>query len=196
MPNFDGKVELRLFYSTIPTDLPVVEHRLTFDIAFNGTPEPGTPFSEMGAIMRDGGTADLTTWLADLMLLLVEFYPATTSFSRWEMWRAEEGSHDFIFISSLPIGEVGSNASASTPAGQVTFTFRSIGGGVARFQLMESSVSGNFRLSPPYSDIADDLTDFLIDGGTIMLARDNSYVFSNIAQNNGQNEALWRKRYR
>lgn len=196
MPNFDGQYEVRLIYTTIPTGFPAMEHKMTFDVLPVTPPTAGADWDDIALQIRGGGDVDLVSATSALFALIAEFFPVTTSFARWELWYIPEGTTTATFISAKDIGDVGQNASPSRPAGQVTFTFRTIGGGTARLQMMESSVDGEDALSPPYLDIAGDLADYVVGLGTPIIGRDNTFVFANIHQNNGQNEKLRNKRYR
>jgi len=196
MPNFDGIWELRGYYSTVPAGFTSMEHRFTMDIDLDGTPTPGTPFSDIACLGRDGTPIILDDWADDLTAAWIDCYPATASLGRFELWKFDEGSLNGLYISTYEVGENGTNVAGSYAASQATWTFRSLNGGVARFQLMESSFGGDAKSSPPYGTIDGAVATLLTAETSPMLARDNSYVFANIHFSQGQNEKLWRKRYR
>lgn len=199
MPNYDGIYELRIFYSTTPSGQTQMTHRLTFDIKLVADVAVGTAFADIDVLPRNLTPVTLDSWLMDpggFMELLVDCYPGAAEFPYAELWKIPEGTFDATFISAYEIGLVGTSVTASTSCQQTTFTFRSIGGGVARLQLMESSFTGNTRQTPPFSTVANALSTFFASAASCALARDNSYVFARIAQNDGQNETLFKKRFR
>lgn len=199
MANFDGLYELRIFYSTTPAGQSQMTHRMTFDVNVDGTPAPGVDFSDISLMLRSGANMPLSDWLMDpgfFMEKLVDCYPASAEFPTAELWHIPEGTFNATFISAFEVGLVGTSVTASQSAHQTTFTFRSIGGGTARLQLMESSFSGNNRQTPPFSAVANSLSIFACSLSSAILARDNTHIFARIAQNDGQNETLFRKRFR
>lgn len=198
MPNYDGVHELRLFYATTPAGEEEMTHRLTFDVLPDTPPSPGADIAAIECQTKGGALALLGTWyLDDFLPLLQACYPATANFFLLEMWQIPEGEYNGTFIGSLELSEVGTNGTGSTVAQQTTFTFRSIGGGIARLQLMESSFSGNLKQTPPFATAtANNLTQFLNGNDSLMIARDNTPLNARLRQSDGQNEKLWRKRFR
>jgi len=196
MPNFDGIYELRGYYSTVPAGFTSMEHRFTLDVNITRVVDPGESFADINATTRIGGSVALTDWSDDLTAAWQSCYPATASLGRFELWRFEEGSLNGLYISTYEVGENGENVAGSYAASQATWTFRSIGGGVARLQFMESSFGGDAKSSPPYGLIDGAVASLLIADGSPVLARDNTPIFANIHFSQGQNEKLWRKRFR
>lgn len=196
--NFDGVWELRVFYSTTPVGEELMQHRLTFDINVTNSPVPGTEFTDVQLTKKGGAAVALSSWLtAELMPLLDDCFPNTTDFILAELWQIPEGTYNGTFIGAMALGVSGTNATASTVAHQTTFTFRSQFGGTARFQLMESSFSGSLKQTAPFSNAtANALTNFLIGANSVVRARDNGFLIARIHQSDGQNEKLWRKRFR
>lgn len=196
--NFDGVYELRTFYSTTPTSEEQMTHRLTFDVRITSAPTPGTDFAAIICRSKGGDEPLLGTWyLEDFLPLLLACYPATADFFLVELWEYPPDGYDATFISSLELTESGTNGTGSTVAQQTTFTFRSIGGGIARIQLMESSFAGQVRQTPPFATApANNLTQFLNGNDSVMVARDDSFLNARLRQSDGQNEKLWRKRFR
>lgn len=197
MQNFDGVYELRIFYG-VTTSEGLENHKMTFDIALQSAPNPGDAFNDIATLLHDGSSIELDTYLLSTFIpLLQACYNAQAEFSFAELWEIPEGTFDAVFISAQEIAEVGTNAAATQTAQQTTFTFRSAGGGNGRIQLMESAFSGNARQFPPFATTpANNLSNHIIGLSTPILARDNTRFIARIAQNDGQNEKLWRKRFR
>lgn len=197
MPNFDGEWELRIFYTTTPAGFTAMQHTLTIDVNVTSSPDIGDPFTSISATSRDTGETFLDTLVDGLVAILDGEYPATTSFARAELWFIAEGTTDAVWYSVYEIGVVGANPADETPAHQLTLTFRTSLGGVARLQLMESSNSGNGKTPYPYpAGVTKDLADFITNEANPFRGRDNGWILSSINESQGQNERLFRKRYR
>jgi len=199
MPNFDGLWELRIFYTTTPTGFTPLEHRHTIDVAVQPDDgvSPGDPFSAFYVDARSGATFSLGDWTDDYVTGLKPFFHTSVDFSRAELWKIPEGTFDATFWSTYDLSTNGTSATASAPANQVTMTFRSATGGGARIQLMETSLNGDSKVSFPSSNTpANTLSSFAIDPDSPIKARDNGYLIGRINLAIGENEKLWRKRFR
>lgn len=194
--NFDGVYELQVFYTTTPTGFPTMEHKMTVDVHMDADPAVGDLFTGIETRGRNGTLSTLDAVTDALIVALLPFYPSTAEISRAELWQIAEGTYDGVFISAYEIAEAGVGAGGSNVAHQSTFTFRSLNGGHGRIQLMESIDTGNTRQVAPYSSRAAVLAAFIIDADNPFQARDNSFLFANIAYSQGQNERLFRKRFR
>jgi len=197
MPNYDGQYEIRIIYDTTPTGFALLEHTLTFDVLPSGTPSAGDPFEDIKIIRRDGTLVNLDVAIDAFVAGMIGIYPASATIIRAELWFIPEGTFAGTFIATYPIDEAGTAAGDEQVAQQTTYTFRSINGGSGRLQFMECSITGNAKTSYPYGSAAQNaIADLVTDVTGFIIARDNSYMFANIHQCNGQNERLWRKRYR
>lgn len=195
--HFDGIWELRLIYTVTPSGFTAMEHRMTLDVNVTSDPDVGALFPDIDVTGRSGAIIALDTWCDDLITVLEPAFGATASLSRFELWKIPEGTYAGVFYSAYGIGAAGTGASPNVAAWQLTLTFRSLQGGTARLQLMESMAGGNSKISPPYSSAwITDLADFITAPASPVFARDNSFVFAQIHECQGQNERLWRKRYR
>lgn len=198
MPNFDGQYEVRIIYDTLPTGFTLIEHTLTFDVLPDAVdPAPGSDFADIPLITRDGSPLDLATAVDAFVAGMIGIYPADSTIIRAELWFIPEGTFAGTFIATYAIDEPGTNVTDNQVAQQSTFTFRSIGGGSGRLQFMESSISGNGKTSYPYPAASQNaIADLVTAASGFIIARDNTFMFANIHLSNGQNERLWRKRYR
>lgn len=196
--NFDGVYELRILYSTTPASELLMTHRLTVDVNAVADADPGANFDTVELQPRAGATVMLGTWLTtDFLPLILALYPAESDFYLAELWKIPEGEYNGTFIAAKELAESGVNAVGNQVAQQTTFTFRSQGGGVARIQLMESSFSGQRKQTPPFlSAGANALSTYVTSNDSPIIARDNTPLIARIHQSDGQNEKLWRKRFR
>lgn len=196
MPNYDGEYEVRIFYTTEPSGLPELEHTMTFDVAISNAPTPGTDWGAIETDTPDTSNPLLEEVVDAFVTDLLAFYPAATEFIRAELWFAAEATENFTFISVGTLGAVGTNPTASTAAGQITMTFRSLGGGIMRLQLMEPSGVTNTVDSWPWAGGANTLGQRIISTAQPFRARDNTRPITGNKLSQTQNEALYRKRYR
>lgn len=195
MPNYDGENELRIFYTTLPTGMPALEHVMTIDVKVDGSVLPGDDFATIGCEAHNGTFLTLGDVTDGLVDVLIPFLSTGSEISRAELWHAEEASDDFTFISAYSIASAGTG-SASAAAAQYTFTFRSLGGGIMRVQIMEPGGGGNDRNSWPWPGAAATLGNLIISTSQPWLARDNTRPVAGNKYSQTQNEALYRKRFR
>lgn len=198
MPNFDGEWEIRWFYTTQPPGQLVLEHTHTYDVNGQGIPIAGLSFNDYQVNTKGGGTIDLDQHIVnDYLPLIQPLFSTTTSFIRAELWYAQEASTNFSYISSMAIGVNGTSGNDAVPAQQSTLTFRSIGGGIARLQYMESVIDSNAQTSAPFTNtVTLAIANYAVGASSPIIARDNTYLNAPNKDNEGQSEVLWRKRYR
>lgn len=200
--NYDGRVEIRLFYVTTISSV-ALPHRHSVDVDYGGSDPslipPGVDFSDVPLIQRNGIETDAATFLVAYMDVLVPLWRPTTEFSHAELWvYGGEPSQDATFKGAYSLGMVGTaGAGADQPAQQLTLTSRSEFGGILRTQLMEVSLEGSSVQTEPFTpSTLQNLAVFLDALTTSIVARDNGHIITPIKAGLGQNEKLWRKRFR
>lgn len=197
MPNFDGEYELRIYYTSQPAGFQEIEHRHTMDVNVNNWPEPGTAFVDIFVERRDTTTSNLSTVVDEYVALLIPLFASSQTITRAELWHIPEGTTNGQYISSYSIAELGTNGNDENPAYQGTLTFRSIGGSTMRVQLMEIPLASNLREPYPTGNaLLNNIFAYVSGLTSPFLARDNTPPFAPMNYSGGQNEALWRKRYR
>lgn len=197
MPNYDGQYEVRIIYDCTPTGFLIMEHTLTFDVLPTGAPDPGDEFSTISIETRKADVMFLSDAIDDFVAGMAAIYSTASTIIRAELWYIPEGTFAGTFISTYPIDTAGTAVSTANVAQQMTMTFRSIGGGSGRLQFMEPVTTGNGVQSYPYSPTTyNAIADLVTGDGGFIIARDNTFMFANIHLNAGQNERLFRKRFR
>lgn len=195
--NFDGVYEVTIVYDTVPSGFPLLEHTLTFDVDVAAAPEVGEPFLDITITTRGAGTVSLQDAVDDFVAGMVGLYPTTATIIRAELNRIPEGTFAKTFISSYGIDAAGTNGTGSQVAKQATYTFRSLNGGSGRIQFMESSITSDTKTSYPYGSAPlNAIPDLITSSANFVIARDNSFMFANLHLSSGQNERLFRKRFR
>jgi hypothetical protein len=200
MPEYDGKNELRIFYGTSVGSV-ILPHRITIDFkqdALSAMP-PGTPFASVPVSLHDGSTSNLGAQLTALLAVVRPNYRPTTEFSHAEYWAyLPEPSEDAVFMGAETLALQGTApAGTDTAAQQDLWTFRTVLGGIMKFQLMESVSVSNLKQTPPFAPSTFEAVRTYFIGLTHpWVGRDDSRPLAAVALSSGQNEKLWRKRFR
>lgn len=196
--NFPGPYQLRIFYSTTVSSV-VFEHMQALNIDCSPAPAPGDAFSAIQPVYPVGTTftdlADMVdAYVADIKAL---FSTTGSSINRAELWEYDPGTFDASFVSSYTISVAGTSVSGTQPAAQSIVTMRTNQGGVFKFVLMETVVA--FAATDPgaISPAALETVIAKIESGEYpFLGRDGGWPFARIAHYPGQNENLFKRRYR
>jgi hypothetical protein len=196
--NFPGPYGIRIFYTTTPTGFATRSRKMEFYVSTVGTPSPGTSALSIDLTARGGATVNLDAEVDALVALLRPMWPAATDFTHYELWRYIPGSFDAIFITTEPIALSGTGAGSSSPAGQSIITLRTLEGGIAKVSLMESILGPGPQQGFPTGNAAvNALANFLSHPTqTVYLGRDTSYIVAAKGLFPGQNERLFKDRYR
>lgn len=201
--NFPGPYEIRLFYTVDGTPGGPLQHEQRLNIDVAGTPTPGSAFVDISVNTSEALTVDLDVVVEEWITTLAPLFSSGVSFDFVELWHyPTPQSFDANFVSTYqPTANSGSSGSSTQLASQGIYTFRTIEGGIMKVSLMEQVHAPNVRES--YSDLTaarQALVDYVLGGGAIagarFLGRDTSYPFAFIAYFPGQNEAIFKNRYR
>lgn len=196
--NFPGPYELRIRYDTLHSGVTLI-HQQRLNVDLTADPTPGDAFNNINAKTRGGiVTPDLAACVEAWFTLLRVRFHTTTTFGLVELWKYAPLTFDATFITSYnPVIVAGTSVNPTISTQQETLTFRTIEGGILRIQLMESVASTNQRQAYPTGDPnIDPIFVFVFGTTNWILARDTSYPFSAINHLGGQNEKLFRVRFR
>lgn len=196
--NFPGPYELRFRYDTVVSAV-TLQHQQRLNLALTADPNPGDAFNNIQAITRGGiATPDLQAACGAWLTLLAQRFHTSTTFGIVELWKYTPLTYLAQFISAYtPAVAAGVSTDPTTVAQQETFTSRTVEGGIHRIQLMESVATVQIRTAYPTlnADI-DAIFDFVASSINWILARDTSYPFASLNHLGGQNEKLFRIRFR
>lgn len=202
--NYPGPFELRIEYLPTVGSAQDITHTQRLNIDLEGTPAQGDTFGNYNVVDKNGSTGiDLATVVEEYLAVLNAMLHSGTDIGNIELWKYPVyQSFDAVFWSTYtPTANVGTSGTASSPAGQDIFTFRTQEGGIMKINIMEGIIApGVPRAYASLNANAAALVDYILDGNgstysAPFLARDTSYPFSFIKDYPGQNEALWKKRY-
>lgn len=197
--NFPGPYEIRLFYTVPISGFTALQHQARYNLRVDGTPDPGTPFSGIDALRRDDSPFPLDSEVDDWVDLIKGMYSSTglSTIDFAELWKYTPGTFEAQFVSTYPIAVTGTTAGTTANSGQVIVTFRTAGGGIMKISLLETVISSAGPDTLPFANAAlDDMADQIVAGTVPWMARDNTYPFACIAAYAGQNEAVFKKRFR
>jgi len=196
MPAFDGIWEVRVNYQGL-VGTQTLPHVLTFDVQLAASPDPGTEFADIPTLNHDLSEGTLKAVMDDFMDKILDFFPDEITFLTAELWKYPEGEYDGVFYGVYALSLDGLHTGTMNVAGYSILTWRSIAGGIMKIYLLETAVAGNGVTAYPTGNTLYDLlfTHFTrVDKPFV--ARDNSRPIAPLKLSQGQNEALWRRRYR
>lgn len=195
--NFPGPYEVRINYTASVSGV-IQPHQQRLNCNANPAPNVGDDFSTIEIVLRSGVTQNLQLLVDQWITVLRPLYAVGASeFVNAELWQYTPLTTDAQFISAYSIGLAGTAVGNTFAAGQTQFTFRSQEGGVLRINLMESIIpQGGSRGFAAMTAEQQAISTFVTQSGAPWLARDTSYPFALIAMHPGQNEAVFKNRYR
>lgn len=202
--NFPGPYELRFQYSSQNVSPGgVQDHEMRLNVDLNGDPAAGLDFDQYQVVDKLGAFVDLDVVVDDWLAAILPLFNTGCSFSVVELWKYPTAqSFDATYWATYtPSPAAGTSGGTSNTAGQAMWTFRTQEGGILKINLMESVIStAQKRLYSAQSAAEKAVNDYVVGGGAtyaaVFLARDTSYPVAGIALYPGQNEALFKKRYR
>lgn len=198
--NFPGPYEIRLFYTTTPTGVTPIQHSARYNCNLLTSPVPGTVFSAIQIVLRSGATASLSTYMDAHAARMQPLYPsaANNTIDYAELWHYTPGTFEAEFVSVYPINLPGTNAGTATGSAQQIITYRTMEGGIMKMSFMEMAASaGGVPDTPPFAVAGlEAIQLFTVGNANGFIGRDTSYPFATIAVYPGQNEALFKKRFR
>lgn len=198
--NYPGPYEVRIKYTVSATG-GSIQHVQRLNLNMAEAPTPGLPFEDVRALRRvdDGTPASraLDTMVDEWIALIQTQFNTSVTFDLAELWAYEPESFEASFVSTYAIGVNGTNGAPISVAGQAILTFRTLEGGVLKINLMEPINAAGAKVgmtSAPAGIQA--ISDYVVSDVNWILARDTSYPFAPMNFAPGQNEAIFKKRFR
>lgn len=190
--NFPGPYQVIIEYT-----VDGLTHNLALNCDVVGDPAPGTVMSSIDVVTRGGGSDTIITAVEDLVTILKQWYTAADTFVKFDLWKYTPYSFDKLWISTHSLAISGTSGSSTVKAGELIFTARTQEGGLWKLTL-EESVVGTFEKTAwgAVGGTAATLLALVEGTDNWMLARDTSYPIAGMNYLHGQNERIFRKRYR
>lgn len=194
--NFPGPYEVD--YSILVTG---ITHHLRLSCVALGSPLPGTAPALVNLQTRAGTPQTLQICAQSLWnFLRIPFHNSVTltGFTLWRYPIAGSLQKDFV-TSGVVTNPAGASTSATTLAHQQTLSFRSANGGVMKVVMLESAYSGNARntlISNGSGSSEQQIAAYLLSSAGWAIARDDSFPIVPLFSVGGQNEAIYKIRFR
>jgi len=196
--NFPGPYELRINYTTTISGVTLT-HQQRLNVRPGTPPSPGTDFSLISVLDNEDDGLALDTVVDEWIALLRPLYSASGNFIDAELWEYSPDTTLAAFRSAYPIALAGSAGGSLQASAQAMYMFRTQEGGTMRINLMESTTGvGSSKAYASLTANEAALVDKVLDttGGNFFLGRDTSYPYSFTRLHPGNNEALFKKRFR
>jgi len=191
--NYPGPDELRIVYTVAG-----LTHVQRLNCQVNGYPAGAFTMADLDFLTKVGGTVQADTAIdAWVVLFKALLNAANSTLDYAELWHYEFESFVAAFQCNYPISVAGTSGSSNIAAGQAIFTFRTQEGGKMRLDFMETVIAVGTSLQ--YSALnagQQAIVDFVLSNDNWILARDTSYPNTFHQMHPGQNEALFKARYR
>jgi hypothetical protein len=159
---------------------------------------PGDAFGNYQIDTRGlgGGSADGV--VDDLVAALKPVYNASATFQSAELWKYASGSQDGVFLSAYSVNEVGTAGGANIAAAETIFTFRTINGRLLKFTLEESvfAQGASVPIVIGGGGVGNTLAGFVMGNDWAGVDREGGLPIAAMRWFPGQNEAIFKRRYR
>lgn len=190
--NYPGPYQLDIHY-TVSGETHVAKYNVNLETA----PSPGDSMSLINLVQRDGGLTPILSAITDWVNVIKAQFHTSVTFDLAELWSVAPLSTDRTYINSQTIGIAGTSSNPVNLAHQVTMTFRTVEGGVMKIILLETS--GVTLVREPYAGAHPGyqaIMDYVEGDDGWFLGRDTSYPIAKLNVIGGQNERVFKKRYR
>jgi len=195
--NYPGPYEVRINYTVNIAAVPY-DHQQRFSCVMNIEGGVGDPFSDFIPVQTNGSAvttldSHMETWTD----LLQDYFTSSGVIVDVELWKYTAGTFDATWYSAKTINKTGTGTGSMIRASEQIFTIRSDNGGIMRAHFEEGRVAAGVKDTLPLADAELDLlADHIMSDNNIFVARDGGYPAVFIAMYPGNNEAIFKKRYR
>jgi hypothetical protein len=186
------------FLFVIPTITDGLSHDITVNCDVYAEPDPGTDPGDVNMRTKDGEGASLSACANNFWAIVRAAFGTTTLASTFTLYKLGVNNNDRQFISAGTLATPNGQFGTYVPAQQLTMTWRGGGGGIAKLQLMECNVAGNSRV-PSVSSVESvivGINTFIMSDENFLMARERSFPVASMNASLGQNEKVWRRRFR
>lgn len=175
---------------------PVNTHKLRCNVQVAGTPAPGTVPAAIDVNKKGGATGNLQAVADQVWSYFRLAYPATVTAVSYTLWFwSTNTAKDFISAGVLTT-PAGTGASI-VQSWQMTLTFRSGSGGIAKLVFIESALGGNQRgsLNPNAAGtVPQRIAAFALSADSPFQSLDNAFMVAALRDSRGENEAIRNRR--
>jgi len=190
--NFPGPYQVDLHYA-----VDTLEHIMKLNCILLETPDPGVTFDEVHAVTKVSGNTQLDTAVDAFVALLLPHFCADTEIVNAELFACNPANFDRSWLSSYAIGEIGTHTGVYSPANEKVHTYRTQEGGIMKLTMEETFIDFfDKRSLGAAGGYEAAVRDFIIGDTNWIIARDTSFPIAPLNLLYGQNEVIFRRRYR
>lgn len=184
-------------------DIPYVNtgevHHFTINCDVVGPATVGISPSVVTMRTKGSGPMILSGSVDALWTVIRPLMPASTIASQYVLWKYNGTNLDKTFISGGTLTSPnGSSIGAVVLASQLIMTFRSGGGNIGKLNVNDTPFALNIHVPLGSGSIGETaaVKTYLLSDDCIVMARDRSFPVAALNESAGQNEKLWKRRYR
>lgn len=184
-------------------DIPYVQtgevHHFTANCDVVGDQSIGIPPTVVTMRTKGSGPQILSGAVTALWAVIRPLLPSTTLANSYVLWKYNGNNLDKTFISGGTLtAPNGSNVAAAILAQQMILTYRSGGGHIGKLVVNDVPFGSNARAPLGSGTFGETIPvkTYLLSDDCIVMARDRSFPVAGLNEAAGQNEKLWRRRYR
>lgn len=194
--NYPGPYEIE--YNVLVSSIP---HLIRVNCVATPAPTPGSALNTITLQTRSGTPANAQTCVDGLWNLIRAAYNTGVTCQGVTLWRYPvAGSFVKTFVSAGAVTTpAGAAPGATTLAHQATLSFRTANGGIMKLTLLETAFTALTRqvlVANAAGATEQKIAAYLISGSGWAIARDDSFPITPLYGVFGQNEAIFKARYR
>lgn len=177
-------------------------HHMRVNCIAVGAPVPGSTFASILLQTKGGGTVDALTATGNFWSFIRPLVSTTVTVAQVTLWKYLPGTFEKTFIAAREANLLaGTNVSTPRLAGEFTESFRSANGGMMYIRIEEHAENvGVFQRASLIANAGgsgtQQLAAYVVSSAGWMIARDDSFPVAPYSLLLGQNEAVFKKRYR
>lgn len=170
-------------------------HKLDVGVDTVGEPPVGGDPDDIQIVAKSlAAEISLTEAANDVWGDLRPFLHTSVLANTFTFWKTNPFNGVLELLSAGPLASPnGVSSTAYVPAQQATWTFRCGGGTIKKVVLQEVSIPGNSRAP---QNPADPFTIYSISSDSVLMSRGRGFPIQPLNLSVGQNEQIWRARYR
>ena len=174
-----------------------VTHKMRLNCDLETDVGVGGDMDEFYFHSKGGTPVQADTAIIDFTDLLADRFEETAVIASADLYSVDPDTLERTFKSTLTIGATGGAAEEARLAGQEVYTFKTVEGGNMRLSLMETSIHEDGIDPYPSGELSiDSIFQYVVSSTSWIKGRDTSFIATPRNWCPGQNEALYRRRYR
>jgi len=190
--NFPGPWQVDIHYV-----VDGYEHTQKLNLDVETVVTVGMPFDEIEINTRAAGTVFLDAAIDAWETLQLPRFSDTAAFTGADLYFCQENSFNRFWYSSYGMSGVGTHAQPYSKANETIHTYRTQEGGIMKLVWEECPIAFFAKVSLAAGTLYEGTTrDFVLSDDNWILARDTSWPIAPLHLLYGQNEAIFKKRYR